>query len=159
MLDTKSYKMLENLLLPNGGLINHNPFMDDQDVYVKRLEYTLPLYPLHFFVTPRHDIWSDGESPSEVDYETDESDDEDKGNEKNITIFVKQMDSRVITVKCNGSDTLVVFKRRLESVVGVPENQQRIVFAGKELEDGRTLNYYNIQKGCTLHLILMLRGC
>lgn len=75
-----------------------------------------------------------------------------------MQVYVKTMTDQILTLDVNLSDTVLSVKQQLFGLTGIPVDQLRLVFGGKQLEDDRTLQDYNVQKESTLFLVLRLRG-
>ncbi|ESQ30017.1 hypothetical protein EUTSA_v10012126mg [Eutrema salsugineum] len=76
-----------------------------------------------------------------------------------MTIYVKTLSGRTITLEAKGSDTIGEVKAKYEEIDGTPVQQQRLIFRGRELQNGRTVAEYDITHESTLHIASRLCGC
>jgi ubiquitin len=75
-----------------------------------------------------------------------------------MQVFIKTLTGKNITLEVNPEDTIERLKQKIQEREGIPPAEQRLIFSGKQLDDNKTIQNYNIQKDNTIHLVLRLRG-
>ena len=71
-----------------------------------------------------------------------------------MQIFVKTLTGKTITLAVEAGDTVAAVKQMIFEQEGIPPDQQRLIFSGKQLEDSRTMSDYRVEADATLHLVL-----
>ena len=80
-----------------------------------------------------------------------------QGSSGKMRVYVKPLTGKTVPVEVDPFDSVGNFKIEIQRIQGIPPEPQRLIFAGKRLEDGKTLVDYSIKKNSTVHLILKLK--
>lgn len=153
ILDTQFYANLQEAL---GVVLHHRPAgASDQESEAreKRLTVMKSIYKAFFLTDPRNFVHLPPygiQQPQRT-----------RGVQipVGISIFVKTLTGKTIQVAASSDEVIIDLKETIQGVEGIPVDQQRLIFSGRQLDDKLTLADYGIDSGATLHLVLRQSGC
>jgi hypothetical protein len=131
---------------PSGGL--------NREEQNRRYALTVQEYTAVFQHAPVAPIWQAAVTVSSQNQVQEAQPIVDSGQ-----IFVVETDGRIITLCVQAIESIYCIKQKNEDFCGIPPEQQRLIYAGKQLEDTRTLGDYKVHKDAVMHCVLRLRGC
>ena len=154
VLDTKSYLNTMKILFDGKNCFIHHDVDGALDIDQRRKRYinTYNQYKLLFNSTPNEKYWDKLIIPMA----NDKNDDNDNNDDDIMEIMIKTLTGKTVKIDASPNDNIETIKIKIEMKEGIPPEQQRLIFAGKQLEDEQNLNHYKIQNKSTLFLILKL---
>ncbi len=150
ILNTRGYSELCKML--RGDFIHHTTESEQDDLIViqSRIDQTVINYRKRFREEPPEHIWYDEEEPQKQQL---------KSSAPCDSIDVIQLNGRRLRFAFDKNMTVLQLKQQLLASDGIPIDQQRLIHAGRQLDDKQTLAHYNVQGGNNIHLVLRLGGC
>lgn len=143
ILNTRLYEAL--CIKLRGSFIHHTTVSegDPEEERMSRVDQTVINYRKRFREEPESDLWEQNDATSPTF----------------LNLYVKNLQGKTFQIAILSSKTILDLKTAVRYLSQIPVDEQRLIYAGRQLEDGRTLADYNLQNQSTIHLVSRVRGC